>query len=130
MELRVVQAPDRTVPNNTEAEQAVLGALLIDTDAIIRVAPIVHPEDFYLEKHIWIFEAIIALHERREPIDFLTLVSELERREKLNDVGGSAYIASLINATPTAIHVEQYAHIVERLALQRRLINASTQIAG
>ncbi len=130
MELRVVQAPDRTVPSNSEAEQAVLGALLIDPDAIIRVAPIVRPEDFYLEKHAWIFEAIIALHERREPIDFLTLVSELERREKINDVGGSAYIASLINATPTAIHVEQYAHIVERLALQRRLINASTQIAG
>jgi replicative DNA helicase len=130
MELRVVQAPDRTVPSNAEAEQAVLGALLIDPDAIIRVAPIVRPEDFYLEKHAWIFEAIIALHERREPIDFLTLVTELERREKINDIGGSGYIASLINATPTAIHVEQYAHIVERLALQRRLINASTQIAG
>ncbi len=130
MDIRVVQAPDRTVPSNSEAEQAVLGALLIDPDAIIRVAPIVRPEDFYLEKHAWIFEAITALHERREPIDFLTLVSELERREKINDVGGSAYITSLINATPTAIHVEQYAHIVERLALQRRLINASTQIAG
>lgn len=130
MDIRVVQAPDRSVPSNTEAEQAVLGALLIDPDAIIKVAPIVRPEDFYHEKHAWIFEAIIALHERREPIDFLTLISELERREKINDVGGSAYITSLINATPTAIHVEQYAHIVERLALQRRLINASTQIAG
>lgn len=130
MDIRVVQAPDRTIPSNPEAEQAVLGALLIDPDAIIRIAPIVRPEDFYFEKHAWIFEAITALHERREPIDFLTLVTELERREKINDVGGSAYITSLINATPTAIHVEQYAHIVERLALQRRLINASTQIAG
>ncbi len=130
MDIRVVQAPDRTVPSNIEAEQAVLGALLIDPDTIIKIAPIVRSEDFYLEKHAWIFEAIFALHERREPIDFLTLVSELERREKINDVGGSAYITSLINATPTTIHAEQYAHIVERLALQRRLINASTQIAG
>lgn len=130
MDIRVTEAPNRTIPSNIEAEQAVLGALLIDPDAIIKAAPIVHADDFYLEKHAWIFQAISALHERREPIDFLTLVTELERVGKIDDVGGSAYIAGLINATPTAIHIDQYAHIVERMAIQRRLINASTQIAG
>lgn len=130
MDIRVTDAPNRTVPSNIEAEQAVLGALLIDPDAIIKAAPIIHAQDFYLEKHTWIFQAISALHERREPIDFLTLVTELERVGKINEIGGSAYITALINATPTAIHIDQYAHIVERMAIQRRLINASTQIAG
>lgn len=117
------------VPSNIEAEQAVLGALLIDPDAIVKVVPILHAEDFYLEKHAWIFEAIFALHERREPIDFLTVVAELERRSKINDVGGAAYITALINAVPTAIHIEHYARLVERLSTQRRLISAAGNIA-
>lgn len=118
------------VPSNVEAEQAVLGALLIDPDAIIRVAPLVRSDDFYLEKHGWIYEAIFTLHERRDPIDFLTVVSELERIEKLADAGGAAYITALINAVPTAIHVEHYAQIVERMSTLRRLISASGEIAG
>ncbi|MBI3537748.1 MAG: replicative DNA helicase [Chloroflexi bacterium] len=118
------------MPSSQEAEQAVLGALLIDPDAIIKIAPLVHAEDFYHEKHAWIFDAIFALHEHREPIDFLTVVAELERKNKINDVGGAAYITALINATPTAANIEQYAHLVEQTALQRRLIQASTQIAG
>ncbi len=117
-------------PNSAEAEEAVLGALLIDPDAIIKVAPILRAEDYYFEKHAWIYDAIFALHERREPVDFLTVVAELERMGKLNDVGGAAYITALINAVPTAFHVEQYAHIVERTSTLRRLITASTQIAG
>ncbi len=121
--------PTKMVPSNVEAEQAVLGALLIDPDAIIKVVPILRAEDFYLEKHAWIFDAILALHERREPIDFLTLVAELEQRDKLNPVGGAAYITALINAVPTAIHVETYAHLVERLSIQRRLISAAGDIA-
>ncbi len=123
-------APNKMVPSNIEAEQAVLGALLIDPDAIIKVVPIIHASDFYLEKHAWIYDAIFALHERREPIDFLTVVSELEANNKLNDVGGAAYITALINAVPTAIHVETYAHLVERLSTQRRLISAAGDIAG
>ncbi len=130
MDIRTSGTPDRTVPCNIEAEQAVLGALLIDPDAIIRAAPIVRSEDFYLEKHAWIYEAIMSLHERRDPIDFLTVVSELERVGKLNDLGGAAYITALINAVPTAIHVEHYAQIVERTSTLRRLISAATDIAG
>lgn len=117
-------------PSNLEAEQAVLGALLMDPDAIIKVAPIVRAEDFYLEKHAWIFEAVYTLHERREKVDFLTVVDELERRGKLNDVGGAAYITALINTVPTAMHVENYAQLVERTSTLRRLITASGEIAG
>ncbi len=130
MDIRTTDAPEKSMPNNQEAEQAVLGALLIDPDAIIKAAPIARAEDFYLEKHNWIYSAIMALHERREPVDFLTVVSELERQGKLNDVGGAAYITALINAVPTAVHVEHYAQIVERMSTLRRLIRASTDIAG
>jgi replicative DNA helicase len=130
MDIQTTAAPNKMVPNNVEAEQAVLGALLIDPDAIIKVVPILHMQDFYLEKHAWIYEAILALHERREPIDFLTVVAELEQRGKLNDLGGAAYVTALINAVPTVIHVEHYAHLVERLSIQRRLISAASDIAG
>ncbi len=117
-------------PQNTEAEEAVLGGLLIDPDAIIRVATILRPEDFYREKDAWIYDAIQILHERREPVDFLTVCDELERRGKLNEVGGAAFITSLINAVPTSIHVEHYARIVERTATRRRLLDAAGQIAA
>jgi replicative DNA helicase len=130
VETRPSTLPDKMVPHNLEAEQAVLGGLLIDPDAIIKVAPIIKTEDFYLEKNSWIFDTILALHEKREPIDFLSVVSELDRRSKLNDVGGAAYITSLINATPTAIHIEHYAHLIERVSTQRKLISAASQIAG
>ena len=120
MDIRTTDAPEKTMPNNLEAEEAVLGALLIDPDAIIKAAPIVRTEDFYLEKNAWIYEAVMVLHERREPVDFLTVVAELERQNKLNDVGGAAYISALINAVPTAVHVERYAQIVERMSTLRR----------
>jgi replicative DNA helicase len=117
-------------PQNIEAEEAVLGSLLIDPDAIIRVATIVRPEEFYRERHSWIYDSILALHERREPIDFLTVCDELERRKQLDEIGGAAFISSLINAVPTSIHAEHYARIVERTATRRRLIDAAGQIAG
>ena len=121
---------ERLPPQNIEAEEAVLGALLIDPDAIIRVATILRPEDFYREKHGWIYDVILALHERREPIDFLTVVDELERREQLEQVGGAAFITTLINAVPTSVHAEHYARIVERAATRRRLLEAAGQIAA
>jgi replicative DNA helicase len=97
---------ERLPPQNVEAEEAVLGALLIDPDAIIRVASILRPEDFYREKHGWIYDVALSLHDRREPIDFLTVCDELERRGQLDELGGPAHITSLINAVPTSIHVE------------------------
>jgi len=121
--------PDKMVPHNVEAEEAILGSLLIDPEALFRVSPFLKGEDFYIQKNNWIYEAILALHERREPIDFVTLCDELERREQLEEIGGAAYITRLINAVPSAIHVEAYGHIAEHAAIRRRLINAASQIA-
>jgi replicative DNA helicase len=90
----------------------------------------IRPEDFYREKHGWIYDTVLALHERREPIDFLTVCDELERREQLDQVGGTAFITALVNAVPTSIHAEHYARIVERTATRRRLIDAAGQIAA
>ncbi|KPL24995.1 MAG: replicative DNA helicase [Anaerolineae bacterium SM23_84] len=121
---------DRLPPQNIEAEQSVLGSLLIDHDAIIKIAPFLLAEDFYREAHGEIYAAILDLHERREPADFVTVCDELERRGQLEAVGGAAYLTSLINSVPTAIHIEHYAHIVERTTILRRLIEAAGKIAG
>jgi len=125
-----VVVPDKMVPHSVEAEQAVLGALLIDPDAIFKVNTFLHGDDFYVEKHRWIFEASGALHERREAVDFVTLCDELERQEHLSEIGGAAYITWLINATPTALNVEHYGRIVERTSTLRRLIGAAGEIAA
>ncbi|MDX1520361.1 MAG: replicative DNA helicase, partial [Anaerolineae bacterium] len=120
---------DKLQPHNIEAEEAVLGSVLIDPDAIIRVATFLTADDFFVQRHAWLFEAVRDLHERREPADLVTLSDELERKGQLADIGGPAYLSSLINATPTSIHVEFYARIVERTALLRRLIDAAGEIA-
>ncbi|MCS7221908.1 MAG: replicative DNA helicase [Anaerolineae bacterium] len=124
-----MSATERMVPANPEAEEAVLGSILIDPDAIIKVAPTLRADDFYLEKHRWIYQAALDLYERRQPPDFITICDELERRGQLQEVGGPAYITELINAVPTAFHVEHYASIVERTSILRRLISAAGQIA-
>jgi replicative DNA helicase len=121
---------DKTIPASPEAEEAVLGSLLIDPDAVIKVASFLEAEDFYREKNGWIYQAILDLHERREPADFVTLVDELERRNILHEVGGAAYITSVVNSVPSSVYVEHYAHIVERAAVLRRLIGAASQIAA
>ncbi len=121
---------EKMAPHNIEAEEAVLGSLLIDPDAVFKVASFLRPEDFYREKNGWIYEAILDLYERREPADFVTLCNELKQRGRLEEVGGAAYITSLIESVPTAIHVEHYGRIVERCAILRRLINAAGQIAS
>jgi replicative DNA helicase len=123
-------AADRLPPQNQDAEQSVLGSLLIDPDAIIKVASFLQPEDFYRESHQVIYTSILSLHERRLPADLVTLVDDLERQEQLDFVGGASYLTSLINLVPTSIHVEHYGRIVERTALMRRLISAAGQIAA
>lgn len=122
-------APEKMIPHDGEAEEAVLGSLLIDPDALYRVASFLRPEDFYIQKNGWIYEAILALHDRREPVDLVTLRNELEARGLLEEVGGVAYLARLIDTVPTAIHVEAYGRIVEEAAIRRRLINAASDIA-
>ncbi len=121
--------PEKTVPHNVEAEEAVLGSLLIDPGGLFQVLPFLRAEDFYVKKHRWIYEAIIRIHERRSPVDFLTLTTELEQREQLEECGGAAYISQLINAVPSAINVEAYGRLVEQAAVRRRLLNAISDIA-
>jgi replicative DNA helicase len=125
-----VIVPDKMVPHNIEAEQAVLGALLIDPDAIFRVNTFLRADDFYVERHRWLYDSILALHDRGEAVDFVTLCDELERREQLAELGGAAYITWLIDATPTALNVEHYGRIVERTSTLRRLIGAAGEIAA
>ncbi len=121
---------DRLPPHNIEAEQSILGSLLIDRDAIIRVASYLKTEDFYVSANAMVYRAIQDLYNRREPTDFVTLSDELERRGALDDIGGVGYLSSLLSAVPTAVHVEYYGRIVERTATLRRLIDAGTSIVG
>ncbi|MBN1876286.1 MAG: replicative DNA helicase [Anaerolineae bacterium] len=120
---------DKTVPHNIEAEEAVLGALMIDPEGIFRVLSFLRAEDFYLQKHRWVYEAILTIHERRDPIDFLTLTTELEQCEQLEAVGGAAYISQLLNAVPSAINIESYGRLVEQASVRRRLLDAVSDIA-
>jgi replicative DNA helicase len=121
---------DRLPPQNLDAEQAVLGSILIDRDAIIEVADFLHTEDFYRQAHARIFAAMLSLFEHREPIDVVTVAEELERAGELESVGGASYLSTLGNDTPTAVHVAQYGRIVERKATLRRLISAAGKIAA
>lgn len=117
---------DRFLPSNPEAEQAVLGSLLLDPTTVSVVAPSLRPSDFYDERNGWIYAAILALEEDGVGADFVTLTDELDRRGQLHQVGGAACVMDLINATPTAIHVEHYADLVLRLASDR----AAIRVAG
>ena len=91
---------DKLAPQAVDAEQSVLGSLLIDADAILKVADFLHPADFYRQQHADIYEAVLALHAQREPIDLVTLGDELARRERLDAVGGPAYLATVMNVVP------------------------------
>ncbi len=117
-------------PQNTEAEASLLGAVLIDTDAIVKIADALSADDFYEDRHKRIYEAIVQLYEKHSPIDVLTLADQLKGTGFLDMVGGPSYLTELTNFVPTAAHVEQYADIVAQKALRRRLIAASQEIVG
>jgi replicative DNA helicase len=119
---------ERIPPQNTDAEQSLLGALLIDKDAIIKVADITVAEDFYKDAHKTIYDAMADLYRQREPIDLLSLSNRLLELKKLEEIGGRAYLMSLSNVVPSASNVTHYAHIVQKKASLRRLINAAGEI--
>ncbi len=121
--------PDRVSPSNVEAEEAVLGSVLINPDALLDVATFLRAEDFFLVKNGWIWDAILAVQERRDPIDFLTVTNELNGQQRLQEVGGPVYVSRLMDAVPSAIHAEAYGRIVERTALRRRLLGAASEVA-
>jgi replicative DNA helicase len=118
----------RIPPHDLEAEQAVLGAILIDKDAIITVSQFIIPENFYDEAHQEIYDAMVSLYEERKPIDLLTLTDVLKKRKKYEKVGGSAYLSSLTNIVPTAANSEYYAQIIREKYVRRSLIQISTEI--
>lgn len=115
-------------PQNIEAEQSVLGGMLIENKAINRVMEVLSEDDFYREAHRKIYNAIINLSERDEPADLITLTNELRRMNQLESVGGASYIASLIDSVPTAANIEYYAKIVKEKSILRKLIQTSTDI--
>ncbi len=125
-----LEMPDKLPPQNIEAEQSVLGSLMIDKNAILKVADFLQPKDFYKGSHQEIYSSMQALFEKGEPIDLLSVTTHLKEREKLEAVGGNSYLTELINAVPTATHVATYAKIVQKKRILRELIDASYQIGG
>ncbi|MEI7631791.1 MAG: replicative DNA helicase [bacterium] len=117
-------------PQNPEAEASLLGSLLIDSDAIVKIADMLKSDDFYDERHKYIYEAAISLYEKHSPIDILTLTDQLKNKQLLDIVGGAAYVTELTNFVPTAAHVEQYAEIVTTKSMRRKLIKASQDITS
>jgi len=115
-------------PQNMEAEQSVLGGILIENEAVNKVMEILDGEDFYRDAHRKIFNALITLSERDEPADLITLTNELRKTNQLDSVGGASYVASLIDSVPTAANIEYYAKIVKEKAILRKLIETSTNI--
>ncbi len=121
---------EKLPPHDIEAEEAVIGSLLVDGEAIHKIATFLKPEDFYREKNLWVYEACFSLYERNEAIDQVTMAHELGRRGRLEAVGGAAYLSHLVSIVPTSVHIEHYAQTVHRLFLMRGMISASSQIAA
>lgn len=120
----------RIPPQNIEAEASLLGSILIEKDAIIKIADIVTADDFYVDRHALIFAAIMDLYEARQPIDIVSLSNKLAEASELERIGGASYITELTSAVPTAAHVVHYAGIVAHKATLRRLIAAASNISG
>lgn len=118
----------RLPPQNIEAEQSVLGSLMLDKEAIIRVADILKPEDFYRGIHTDIYQAMLELYDKNEPIDLLSLTNRLEEKKKIEEIGGASYLTSLVNLVPSAAHVVHYAKIIKHKKVLRDLIETSEQI--
>ena len=116
-------------PHNRQAEEAVLGAVLINAESYFDVAQFLQADDFYIVRNRWIWEAFTRLHERRQPIDYLTVISELEQQNQLAEAGGPAYIMALINQTPTSLHAEAYGRLIEQTSVRRRMLSAANELA-
>lgn len=118
------------IPHSREAEEAVIGAVLINPEVYYDVVQFLQAEDFYIHRLRWIWEAFTRLHEQRLPIDLLTVAEELDRMGQLAEVGGPAYLTALVNQVPSSLHAEAYARVVEAHSLRRKMINAANQVAS
>ncbi|MEX0919835.1 MAG: DnaB-like helicase N-terminal domain-containing protein, partial [Candidatus Saccharimonadales bacterium] len=117
-------------PQSVEAESSLIGSILIDQEAMTKIADIVSSNDFYETRHNQIFSSILQLYEQRRPIDVLTVTEKLESSGIIDKVGGASYITDLANSVPSAAHVEEYADIVAKKATLRRLIGAAQEITN
>jgi replicative DNA helicase len=120
---------DRIPPQNIEAEMSLLGSILIDKDAIIKVADILRPDDFYKKAHGLIFECMLELYAKNEPVDVLTLANRVDEKGHTEKIGGKTYLAMLSNTVPTASHVVHYANIVQKKSTMRKLLEAAHEIS-
>jgi replicative DNA helicase len=120
---------EKLPPHDIDAEEAVIGSLLIDGAAVYKVTALIQPQDFYSERNSLAYEACLSLYQRNEAINQITVAQELARRERLETCGGAAYLSHLIANCPTSLDIEHYARIVYRLSAMRRLIGAADQIA-
>jgi len=118
------------VPHSREAEEAVVGAVFINSEVYYDVAQFLSADDFYIHRHKWIWEAFTSLHEQRIPVDLLTVSDELGRRNQLVEIGGPAYLTALVNQVPSSLNAESYGRIVEGYSIRRKMINAANQIAS
>jgi len=123
-------AQEKLPPHDIEAEEAVSGSLLIDPEAILKVATFLKPEDFFSETNQQVYQACLSLYQRNDVINQITVAHELMRQNRLEQVGGAAYLSHLISIVPTSLHIEHYAQIVSNMAVMRRLITAAGQIAA
>jgi replicative DNA helicase len=121
---------DKLPPHDIDAEEAALGSLLIDGTAINKIESLIQPQDFYSERNRWVYEACLGLFQRSDAINQITVAQDLARQDKLENCGGAAFLSHLISVCPTSLDVEYYAKIVYRLAMMRKLIAASDQIAS
>src|SRR4030042_5297837 len=121
-------APFKLPPQNLEAEQSILGGVLMENDALNTVLEFLQEDDFYREAHQKIFHSMIALAERNEPFDLITLTNELKKKKELEAIGGASYLASLVESVPTAANIAYYAKIVKEKSILRKLISTATDI--
>ncbi len=121
---------EKLPPHDIDAEEAVIGSLLIDGAAIYKITPFLEQSDFYHEPNQWLYGVCLSLYQRDEAINQITVAQELYRQEKLEACGGAAYLSHLVSIVPTSLDIEHYARIVYRLAIGRRLIDAGQQIQG
>jgi len=123
-------ALDRLPPQNIEAEQAVLGAVMLENEALASVVEMLAPEDFYKDSHKKIFLAMLDLYKKNEPIDLITLTEQLSRKEQLEEIGGASYLSSIVNQVPTSANIKYHSKIVKEKALLRGLIKTATEIVS
>jgi replicative DNA helicase len=121
---------EKIPPHDIEAEEAVIGSLVLDGQALVKVLSLLKPEDFYRDRNRWSYQACLSLFQRGEAIDQATLAHELARMNRLEEAGGSAYLGQLVATVPTPLHIEHYAQIVRRTSMSRQLIHAAEEIAA